>query len=389
MSGKIVTSSSHRDSRTVPGRGGVPPPGQYLFPLLAVAELAFLAIPADGLVTTGSPSEIAGGMLGLAGFMVVAGWFWLRVRPRAAARGGALAVAALAALAALLVLAGPGRWWPLPIYVAAVAGALSPARRAAVAVAGVALLVAALSWYAGPDPVFALAAVFVVALVGALTMSTTALISANVRLRAARAEIGRLAVSEERLRFARDVHDVLGHSLSLIVMKAGLSVRLARAGDERAPGEMVDVEQVALDALRQVRDVVAAYRTPSLDEELRASRLLLDVAGIRFVQLGAVETVPAAVDAALGWAVREGVTNVVRHSGAGCCTIALHHLPESVRLEIADDGAGAAPATEGNGLRGLRERMLGLRGEMTLRSSTAGFVLAVSIPVDVGVAPVP
>ncbi|HYW25691.1 MAG TPA: sensor histidine kinase [Terriglobales bacterium] len=358
--------------------------GRYAWATMGFAWLILLAIPAGSLASGGSPRVIAGEALGLVGFMVVYGWFWLRVRPWAAARGGELALIALTTFATLLVLADPGRWWPLPAYLAAVAGALSPPRRAAIGVAGVALIVVALGWINGQDALSVAESAVGLAVLGVVVLATTELISTNVQLRAARAEIGRLAVSDERLRFARDLHDVLGQSLSLIVLKAGLSVRLAEAGDERAHAEMADVEQVALDALQQVRDVVVAYRQPSLDDELRASSRLLEAAGIRCVLHGTVEAAPPAVDTALGWAVREGVTNVVRHSGARCCTIAVQRQPDAVRLEIADDGRSAAAAigAEGNGLRGLRERLVALSGELTARSSPAGFVLTVTIPLD-------
>jgi two-component system, NarL family, sensor histidine kinase DesK len=382
VSDKTGMSRRDRDSSTVATSGAPPVRGRYVWVTMGFAWLVLLAIPAGSLARAGSPRVIAGEALGLVGFMVVYGWFWLRVRPWAAARGGAPALVALATIATMLVLADPGRWWPLPAYLAAVAGALSPARRAAFAVAAVAVLVVALGWIDGLGVLSVAASATGLAVLGAVFIATTELIGANVQLRAARAEIRRLAVSEERLRFARDLHDVLGQSLSLIVLKAGLSVRLAEAGDERARAEMTDVERVALDALQQVRDVVAAYRTPSLDEELHASRRLLEVAGIRCVVHGAVGAAPPAVDTALGWAVREGVTNVVRHSGATCCTIAVRRRPDEVRLEIADDGRGAAAGVEGNGLRGLRERLVALRGELTAGGSSAGFVLTASIPLD-------
>src|SRR4030081_3852660 len=139
-------SRSDHDSRTAPVSDAAPALSRPLLGATALAGLFFLAIPAGSLVRAASRPAISGEGLGLAGFMVVYGWFWLRVRPRAGARGGALALAALVTFATMLVLAHPDRWWPLPIYLTGVAGALSPARRAALGVAGVALLVAALAW---------------------------------------------------------------------------------------------------------------------------------------------------------------------------------------------------------------------------------------------------
>jgi two-component system sensor histidine kinase DesK len=346
----------------------------------------FLAIPGSDLLATGSAAERAGATIGVVGFLVVYCWFWLRVRRRGDSPGAQVAVIALASISTALVLSDPGRWWSLFIYVVVVAGAGSPMRRAAVAVGGVALLVAAVSWVERQDGTFiALAAVWA-GLIGAGCLAITQLITTNRELRLARLEIARLAVSDERLRFARDLHDVLGHSLSLIVIKAGLAVRMAGVGDTRAPGEMADVEQVALRALQQVREAVTAYRRPSLREELPECELLLGVAGIRFVVMGTVDGLPDPVDAALAWAVREGVTNVVRHAHASRCSIDVRREPEAVRLEVADDGRGTSRGpegsrvVEGNGLRGLRERLTALSGKLETRALPDGFVLTVSIP---------
>ncbi|MBO0686075.1 MAG: sensor histidine kinase, partial [Candidatus Dormibacteraeota bacterium] len=130
-------------------------------------------------------------------------------------------------------------------------------------------------------------------------------------LRLAREEIARLAVSEERLRFARDLHDLLGHSLSVVVLKAELAQKLADAAPGRAVDEMADVERVAREALREVRDAVAGYRQPSLDQELESARGALGSAGVlaRFEPVAG--PMPAGLDATLAWALREGVTNIV------------------------------------------------------------------------------
>src|SRR5262249_3539777 len=141
------------------------------------------------------------------------------------------------------------------------------------------------------------------------------------QLRRAREELARGAVNEERLRFARDLHDLLGHSLSTIVLKSELAGRLVPPG--RAAAEIADVQRAARDALQQVRAAVAGYRRPSLVSEIAAARELLAAAGIDARIGPSPAALPLAADGLLGWAVREGVTNVVRHSRARLCTIRL------------------------------------------------------------------
>jgi two-component system, NarL family, sensor histidine kinase DesK len=200
-------------------------------------------------------------------------------------------------------------------------------------------------------------------------------------LRLAREEIARLAVSEERLRFARDLHDLLGHSLSVVVLKAELAGRLAATAPDRAAEEMGDVERVAREALREVRDAVAGYRQPSLDQELDGARGTLRAAGVlgRFEPLAG--PLPAGLDATLAWALREGVTNVVRHSGARHAEVLLSRDEGQVCLELLDDGRGCDGCEPGSGLKGLRERVEARGGRLESGTrSEGGFRLAVSLP---------
>jgi two-component system sensor histidine kinase DesK len=210
-------------------------------------------------------------------------------------------------------------------------------------------------------------------------------------LRAARNELARLAVAEERLRFARDLHDLLGHSLSLIALKSELAGQLATTAPERAAAEMRDVEGVARTALHEVREAVAGYRQPSLASELRDAREILTAADIACAYDGASVSVPAAVEAVLAWTVREGVTNVIRHSRARHCTIRVTNEDGHAGVEVIDDGAGApavsasapsAGGSSGNGLAGLAERVAALDGRCEAGSRPeGGFRLSVVLPV--------
>ena len=205
-------------------------------------------------------------------------------------------------------------------------------------------------------------------------------------LKAAREEMARLAVGEERLRFARDLHDLLGHSLSAIVLKSEVASGLMATNPSAAAGAIKDIEQVARDALRDVRDAVAGYRETNLAVELAGAREMLESAGIsvRWEEDGGA--LPPEAETVLAWAVREGATNVLRHSKARECMVKLDRRNGSAVLEMVDDGIGELPpdvdARLGNGLRGLGERVAAVGGEMMAAPVQGrGFRLAVRVPV--------
>jgi two-component system sensor histidine kinase DesK len=206
-------------------------------------------------------------------------------------------------------------------------------------------------------------------------------------LRVARAELARLAVAEERLRFARDLHDVLGHSLSVITLKSELAVRLSKKDPNRAAEEMHEIEQIAREALRQVREAVRGYRTPTLQRELVSAQHLLEAAGIECVIEQTAEELPEATDTVLAWMVREGVTNVLRHAEAHWCSIRVARQTGKLQAEIINDTdreRGQVPTTSGSGLTGLAERVTVLGGHLTAGwlETEGRFRLAVSIPLD-------
>jgi len=208
----------------------------------------------------------------------------------------------------------------------------------------------------------------------------------NAELNRARAELARTAVAAERERFARDLHDLLGHSLSVIAIKAELAGRLLPDAPARAASEVADLEEVARCALREVRDAVSGYRRPTLEGELEGARMALAAAGIIAEIEHATEAFSPEVEAVLAWAVREGATNVIRHSGARHCEVRLRGGRGEVAVEILDDGRGAEEASPcGNGLTGLRERAAAVRGRLEAGAGTGGgFRLAVSVPLTAG-----
>lgn len=195
----------------------------------------------------------------------------------------------------------------------------------------------------------------------------------------------RLAVAEERLRFARDLHDMLGGKLSAIAVKSELAAELARRGQDSAAEQALEVRSIANDTLAEVREVVRGYRQVDLDAEIAGSRALLQAAGVRCRTVGAADGLAPDVQAALGWVVREGTTNVLRHSDAAHCTLRLRAGPERVSLTIENDGARQAAPTGGSGLIGLGERLAPLGGEVHAAAhSPDRFVLTADLPVSGG-----
>jgi two-component system sensor histidine kinase DesK len=191
----------------------------------------------------------------------------------------------------------------------------------------------------------------------------------NIELSKARAEVARLAAENERSRIARDLHDLLGHSLTTITVKAGLARRLADRDPDRAAEEITAVEQLARRTLGEVRAAVAGYRDVTLAGELATAHEVLRAAGIE-ARLPAVDAVDADVVEPFGWVVREAITNVVRHSRADVCTITVGPR----WIEIVDDGRGAAPsARPGTGLTGLRERLAHVGGTITAYGTGRGW----------------
>src|ERR1700722_7380013 len=205
----------------------------------------------------------------------------------------------------------------------------------------------------------------------------------------------RLSVAEERLRFARDLHDVLGRNLSLIAVQSQLAAQLARRGDQDAAGHMLEVRQVAHESLREMRAVVSGYRTADLGTELAGAQEVLRSAGMSCRVIGDAAGLPADVQAALGWVVREGTTNIIRHSDATACTIELGILdspgaPRAVTLRMDNDRVHTpAAGSGGSGLAGLGERLAGLGGSITTGHPRNGhFRLEASLPAG-GAAAVP
>ncbi|MGW5635567.1 sensor histidine kinase [Streptomyces sp. NPDC003832] len=187
--------------------------------------------------------------------------------------------------------------------------------------------------------------VYATAVSAMVTAAILSLSDAVRELRAAREELARRAVEEERLRFSRDLHDLLGHTLSVIVVKSEAARRLAPRDVDAAVLQITDIESVGRQALTEIREAVTGYRAGGLATELDRARSALTAAGITVTLDRPDLPLPPRTEALLGWVVREATTNVLRHSGAHHCAITLSRDTESVRLRVSDDGHGGGPAS--------------------------------------------
>ena len=369
------------DARSRPATGPGPGPGPARGPsdalseslagrwrwawLYASAWLVFL-VPAavDGVKDRDRLRGLAGVVL-LIGFSVLYIWAWSRVRVRRQAgtlgtwrgRYGVLAAAFALTLADVLLLGQ--RAMAMTTFVTVLTMLLLPSPYR-LALTGAILVVAFGVTELVPGWSHDGGIMVGLVLTAFIMWGIVQMLERNAELRRAHEQLADLAVAEERARFARDLHDLLGHSLTLLAIKAELAGRLVRLDPDRAEAEIAEVERLARDALGDVRAAVGGYRQASLAGELISARAVLDAAGIEAELPTAVDDVTGERRELLGWAVREGVTNVVRHSGASRCRIVV----DADGVEILDDGRGPAALppgqpgtwTLGSGLRGLRER---------------------------------
>ena len=194
---------------------------------------------------------------------------------------------------------------------------------------------------------------------------------ASYMLQRANEEIEHLAQVAERERIARDLHDLLGHTLTVIAIKSELANRLLELDPQRAKQEMNDVEQTARKALAEVREAVVGYRSEGFPAEVLSARRTLQSANVSLqTDIAPVELTPAITNV-LCLCLREAVTNIVRHAQATMCQLRLTRNGDGLVLTVEDNGVGLR-SCEGNGLRGMRERVEGLRGKMRIRDGAEG-----------------
>jgi two-component system sensor histidine kinase DesK len=259
------------------------------------------------------------------------------------------------------------------------------------------------SWLAHVGTAEFLAVLLPVILVGVAMIGFRMQIQLVHELAEARETVAKLAASEERLRLARDMHDLTGQSLSMITLKSELAAKRlsklpASAELDAALGDLGDIGQVSRQTLHDIREAVSGYRRPTLAIEAITARNALEAAGIRLDDDPALTlrsgTFDADAEAVLAWCLREAVTNVIRHSGAKTCRIRLTQHPGELSLEISDDGRGLtgqdASQPGGAGLRGMSERLGTAGGRLSIGATDPGtgnrqnhgFKLTATVPVD-------
>ncbi len=255
-----------------------------------------------------------------------------------------------------------------------------------VVVAGVAGLGALIAWlrHATAGDIWQVA--YGSALAGLIVSIIFRFINAISELRRTREELARSAVDAERLRFARDMHDLLGHTLSVMVVKAQVVRRLAGRDPDAVTAQAADIEEIGRHALTEVRQAITGYRGRGLAPELAAAQTVLADAGFTVAVQHDGEELPAEADALLGWVVREGVTNVIKHSGGHQCEIEVRSADGKAGVVISDDGEGSPGAVAlpsgGHGLAGLTERVAAAGGSVEAGPRRGGgFRLAAVIPV--------
>jgi two-component system sensor histidine kinase DesK len=358
--------------------------GKYL----ALACL-FLLWPALDAYLRGAVTGLRGAFLaaavGLSALIYV--WYCLAGH---ALRNSLVPVASVAALTLLSI--GVGHLSSQPannnfLIALLLAGFALPTRRALIAFGALAavMLVEGIVLSAGLSAQVILQLVLTlptIILFGGAAMGLRYLVSSLTELRAARAQIAQHATDRERARIARDLHDLLGHSLSLITLKGELATRLLPEGGA-ATNEVRDMLALSRQAMQEVRQAVSGYRQPTLATELRAARVAHKAAGIELDVLQEVGALDRQREAVLGWVIREACTNVIRHSGASHCRIALTDQEGRLEIEVVNDGWHVPQLPVGNGLRGLQERLAALGGTLEATAMPdSGFRLIARLPAE-------
>jgi two-component system sensor histidine kinase DesK len=357
--------------------------------LFMVAWLAFFIYPVAAFLTDRFNAETRTvGLLLLLALALIWAWFWTRIVAGPDRRYMVPAVVGTTLILTVFTLRTPPQYGSLFLYAVIMAGVAFPWRRGVAAVVILSVLAGAIELARGESVTTSTGQLLNELLVGFAAVAGCLLVEANQQLSQAREQIARLAVGEERLRFARDLHDLLGHSLSVIALKSELAGRLIKNTPGLAAHEVEDIEKVARDALREVREAVTGYRQPTLAAELAGAHEALTAAGIEYHVDQDHVPLPPAVEAVLAWTVREAVTNVMRHSQAKRCSVRIINKDGQATIEVVDDGRGGTPAA-GSGLRGLEERVRERGGTLTAEPLPhEGFRLRVTLPLREILAPI-
>ncbi|MGW4300977.1 sensor histidine kinase [Streptomyces sp. NPDC004646] len=364
-------------------QAGPPPTGFALLPWLLMGLGAF-----SNLLQGDAPNPLVGG-LGLLTFNSLYVYVTFRAFDRAKreSTGTRVALVLMGLLTTALGLGYGGNWLLFfPLYGLAVGATLRGRLlgRLGLLLSAYAAVLAGLrgGWSQAPNIGYA---TFLSCMV---TAAILGLSEAVRELRAAREELARQAVEKERMRFSRDLHDLLGHTLSVIVVKSEAARRLAGRDLDAALAQIGDIESVGRQALTEIREAVTGYREGSLATELTRARSALAAGSVEPVVRQSGAPLAPQTEALLGWVVREAVTNVVRHSNARRCEITVEGAAERVRLTVTDDGTGTPVPRQtggigGTGLTGLTERLAAAGGTLTAGPAPqGGFTVTAELPVE-------
>jgi two-component system sensor histidine kinase DesK len=284
-----------------------------------------------------------------------------------------VAIAIVACVMQVTVLGNPG---VLAVYAYALAGAILPVRSATLIVGAMSValgifvvLVGGYAWYMG----FGIFLGLMVALGNAFSRQIE---EKNRQLVAAQGDIRQHAAAAERERIARDLHDLLGHTLTVVAVKADLAARLVDIDPVRAKVEMQDLQATARTALADIRSAVTGMRRIALGAELAQARNALAAVDTTLSVTGPDATLPALVEETLAMLLREGATNVVRHARASKCEVVIDVEPHEVRFILSDDGVGG-DIREGNGLSGMRARVAAAGGKLDIKGGQGTRIEAV------------
>ncbi len=341
-------------------------------PLPWLAYLPFYAMPWFWR----APGE-TGLILSIAGIALFLPVYLLGYR---AGETGRMAAAATIVTIGLVLAPFGGSWTVFPIYASAMVGYLQPPRRAIVAILAIAMLTGATGIAWKQMTLWWLPGVLLAIMTGFGTFSREAFYKRTQALLASQEEVRRLAGTAERERMARDLHDVVGRTLTLIALRADLAAKLMTSDAAAAQTEVLAVAGIARTGLADVRAALAGTAGGSLAHEIESSRDALDAAGIVATVTGDLSDIPPDAGAVLAMTVREAVTNVIRHAGAGHCHIELTIDPATAGVRIVDDGRGGS-FREGHGLTGMRQRLAAAGGTLQVQHQGTGTCVAARVPV--------
>lgn len=352
------------------------------FGYIGLIWLVYLVYPLSDLMT--GSHDLSQRIIGGLGLLIFLPLYLVGFRHGTNEVIDTLDILGILVLGVVLVALVGSSFFGIPIYAAAFAGLSRNWQQATAAVLVVALTHAVLGLTGHLSWSLVLIGVIMDLSIGINNFSYSRYFGTRVELERAREEVERLAAVAERGRIARDLHDVLGQTLTVITLKAQLAARLIREQPERAAGEMADVEVVSREALDQLRTVVGGYRSEGLHGELNRAQIALRAAGIATEEPPIPSGISPVIDGTLGLVLREAVTNVIRHSLARHCTITIEIRSQTAVLTVADDGCGLVDRRDGTGVPGMRERLATLGGSLQLESDGHGTRLVARIPLANG-----